>query len=152
MKTLRLFGILLVGLTLFGDQPRVPPRFRTVYIREMTNALDQHLASRIYSTHVLWVVLDPAGADAVLTDSVDESFWLWMQRTYPSAKTNNADTTHLAATDTASARKHLGTVFLVDPRQRLILWSTYELPKKVSPADLDRTATRITDQLRAALQ
>ena len=102
MKSLRFLGILLFGATLFGDQAHVTPHFRTVYIREMTNALDQHLASRISSTHVLWVVLDPASADSVLTDSVDENFWLWMQKTYPAKNANAPDSARPFAADSAA--------------------------------------------------
>ena len=136
-----------------GEQARVSPRFRSVYILEMSNSLDQHLASRISSTHVLWVVLDPSSADAVLTDTLDGAFWMWMQKTYPTdsggppaqAKEGGA-----SAHDTPPAGNQRGTVFLVDPRKRVVLWSAYDLPKNATPAELDHTATRITNQLKLA--
>jgi hypothetical protein len=31
-----------------------------------------------------------------------------------------------------------------------VLWSTYEMPKNASPAELDHAASRITNQLRSA--
>ena len=62
---------------------RLSPNFSTVYILEMSNGLDQHLANRLTGERVMWVVLEPKRADAVLTESLDESFWTWLARTYP---------------------------------------------------------------------
>jgi hypothetical protein len=139
----------------FGDEALLSPRFRTVYVVSMDNALDQHLATRLTSGRVLWVVLDPASADAVLTDNVDQNFWNWLERTYPgpsgappSASGNNAGAPHRVSN--VSAPVYRGTIFLVDPRRRLVLWSTYELPKNSSPSEMDRSATRITNQLKTA--
>jgi hypothetical protein len=153
---LRICAILLLALCCgasSGDEVHLSPRFRTVYIREMSDGLDQHLASRLSNAHVLWVVLDPASADAIITDSLDETFWTWLQRTYPPAKTAPAaeSTRENPAVSTGQPVRKRGTVFLVDPRQRLVLWSTYELPKNASPAELDRSASRITGQLKAIL-
>lgn len=130
-------------------QPRLSPRFQTVYIASMANSLDQHLASRLTSSNVLWVVLQPSSADAVLTDTLEEDFWTWLERTYPSG----TDTTNAGAIFRSSyppSGRQRGTIFLIDPRKRVVLWSTYELPKNSSPAELDRSATRISNQLRIA--
>jgi len=115
----------------------------------MANSLDQHLASRLTSSNVLWVVLQPSSADAVLTDTLEEDFWTWLERTYPSG----TDTTNAGAIFRSSyppSGRQRGTIFLIDPRKRVVLWSTYELPKNSSPAELDRSATRISNQLRIA--
>src|SRR5262249_11731487 len=128
-------------------------RFRTVYILQMSNALDQHLASRLSNIRALWVVLDPASADAVLTDSVDAAFWTWMQRTYPPGNGGLlADTARSGGLthDVPPGGNHRGTVFLVDPRKRVVLWSAYELAKNASPTELDHAASRIANQLKAA--
>jgi hypothetical protein len=115
----------------------------------MTNSMDQNLASRLTSGRVLWVVLDPSNADAVLTDNVDESFWQWLGRAYPgTAKATPSGTANDASR--AQSAKHAGTVFLVDPRRRLVLWSVYDAPKSSAPNDLDRSALRITNQLKLA--
>ena len=130
-------------------QTRLSPRFQTVYIASMANSLDQHLASRLTSSNVLWVVLQPANADAVLTETLDEDFWNWLDRNYPSG----TGTTTAGATFRSSyppSGRERGTIFLIDPRKRVVLWSTYELPKNSSPAEVDRSATRITNQLRIA--
>jgi hypothetical protein len=119
----------------------------------MSNGFDQHLASRLTSSHVLWVVLEPANADAVLTDALDTAFWSWMLQTYP-ARPGGTEATALRPDKRLPppAAAHRGPVFLVDPRARLVLWSTYESPRDASPAELDRAATRITKQLKTAVE
>jgi hypothetical protein len=153
MRTHLVTLTILFCTLLFGDDYRLSPRFRTVYIVSMANSLDQHLASRLTSGRVLWVVLEPASADAVLTDTLDESFWNWLARNYPapagSATSGGNRGTAFGDANPPSGR-HRGTVFLVDPRTRLVLWSTYDLPKNLSPDELDRTASRISGLLKNA--
>lgn len=146
-----LFVCLGVAL-LAAQEAQLSPRFRTVYLTPMANEMDQHLASRLTSTRTLWVVLDPGNADAILTDSLDDGFWNWLARTYPSA-TKAAGERAPAPSDrygTQNASKHRGTVFLVDPKTRLVLWSMYDLPRNFSPAEMDRVAAHINNQLKAA--
>ena len=142
--------ILCAGL--YGDDVvRLSPRFQTVYILEMSNALDQHLASRLTNSHVLWVVLDPASADAVLTESLDSGFQTWIQRTYPPPANSPSagEASSLLAQHSYGTPKR-GTVFLVDPRKKIVLWSTSEVPRNSSPAEADRVALRMTNELKAA--
>jgi hypothetical protein len=151
MRTLGIALATLLCASVFGDEVRLSPRFRTVYILTMSNALDQHLASRLSSGHVLWVVLEPASADAVLTDSLDDAFWTWLQRTYPPANaTAIADHPRASLRDVPPSGPYRGTIFLVDPRKRLVLWSAYEFPRDLSPAGLDHAAIRISNQLKGA--
>lgn len=133
-----------------ANPPNLSPRFQTVYIVSMPNSLDQNLASRLTSSHVLWVVLQPASADAVLTDSLDEEFWSWLDHNYPSPA--DAASGYRGPTYPAgySPLRHRGTIFLVDPRKRVVLWSTYAPAKDSSPASVDRSASRITNELRNA--
>lgn len=148
-------AILLVGfLGILGaaDQTHLSPRFQTVYIVPMSNSFDQNLASRLTSGRVLWVVLQPSNADAVMTDSLEDDFWTWLDRNYPPPAGSTAAYRGTPATIGYSTQgKRRGTIFLIDPRKRVVLWSTYELPKDSSPASLDRSASRITGQLRVAL-
>jgi len=133
-----------------ANQVHLSPRFQTVYIVPMANSLDQHLASRLTSSRVLWVVLQPPAADVVLTDALDDEFWTWLDRNYPlpaAAASGYRGPSYPAG---YSPPKRRGTIFLVDPRTRVVLWSIYELPKDSSPASLDRSAWRITNQLRIA--
>ena len=158
---MRAHAIILLALfcgRVFGDEALLSPRFRTVYVVSMNNALDQHLATRLTSGRVLWVVLDPASADAVLTDNVDRTFWDWLERTYPSSSAPPPSPASASGSNVGgayrggnvSAAVYRGTIFLVDPRRRLVLWSTYELPKNSSPSEMDRSATRVANQLKTA--
>jgi hypothetical protein len=150
MRT-HILTLIALCCALAAGQTRLSPRYQTVYVVSMANSLDQHIASRLTSGRVLWVVLQPSSADAVLTDSVDDNFWSWLDRTYPPAKTeSNIRTAADSRTAYPSSNNHRGTIFLIDPRTRLVLWSIYELPKSSTPAELDRSATRITNQLKSA--
>jgi len=153
MRTLAiLLATLVCGSVFAEDDAHLSPRFRTVYIMAMSNSLDQHLASRLSIGHILWVVLDPSSADAVLTDSLDDAFWTWLQRNYPaSSGTGATDHPRSSLRDNPPGGPFRGTVFLVDPRKRVVLWSAYDYPRDASPSGLDRTALRLTNQLRVAL-
>jgi hypothetical protein len=144
----------LLCAVLFGAEGRLSPRFRTVYILGMASGRDQYLANRLTSGRVLWVVLEPGSADAVLTETLDDMFWTWLTRTYPPP----AGATRPPGNESVGFRReiqsnqtHSGMVFLVDPRSKLILWSTYEPAKNSSPAELDHAAERIANQLKASL-
>jgi hypothetical protein len=131
---------------------RLSPSFSTVYILEMSNGLDQHLANRLTGERVLWVVLEPKRADAVLTESLDESFWTWLAKTYPPVP--GAPVTPRGS---ASRRMPLansrrpGMVFLVDPRAKVVLWSAWGHPRGLSPDEMEQSAERITNHLKNAL-
>lgn len=127
---------------------------RTVYIVPMANALDGHLASRMTSSRVLWVVLEPGNADAVLTDRVDDAFWSWASAHYNrAAKTSGTGLNNgvAAGPEHRGKRGDRGTVFLVDPRNAMVLWSTYEPMPDSSPDALDRAAEHIAGNLKKSL-
>jgi hypothetical protein len=151
---MRIYTVVLITawvcVPLIGDNARLSPRYRTVYVTEMADGLDQHLANRLTSSRVLWVVLEPASADSVLTDTLDDSFWDWLASTYPARPGAPASTTRgmAARRDPRTSSRHVGTVFLVDPRTRVVLWSAYEYPKNSSSIELNRTAERIVKQLK----
>lgn len=146
-----LLVIVLCGLAA-GAQTYLSPRFQTVFILSMANSFDQYLASRLTSGRVLWVVLQPSNADAVLTETLDEDFWNWLEKTYPAPAGTTAPNGGEGAYRNGypPSVKHRGTIFLIDPRKRVVLWSTYELPRSSTPGELDRSAVRITSQLRGA--
>jgi len=75
------------------------------------------------------VVLDPARADAILTDRLDEEFWKWSNMRYPASRTSppTAD----------------------DPRPKL--WSAYDQARKGSPDEMDQVAARVTRRLVATV-
>jgi hypothetical protein len=141
---------LLFCAAALGDDFRELSRVHTVYIVGMSNGLDQFLASRLTSSDVLWVVLDPAKADAVLTDKLDEAFWGWLNSRFPAKESSGKDdlrSRHVS--HPAGAIR--GTVFLIDPKTSLVLWSTYDQVNRASPAELDQAAVRITSRLKTGL-
>jgi hypothetical protein len=152
MKLCWVVVALSVCAFVYGQEARLSPRFQTVYIVEMANSFDQHLASRLTAGHVLWVVLDPRSADAVITESLDENFVSWMQRTYaPASGTpSNETSASMLRRSAAVSERSRGTVFLVDPRRRLVLWSAVELRKDTSSVEADRAAIRLANDLKAA--
>ena len=127
---------------------------RTVYIVPMANGLDRHLASRLTSAGAVRIVLDPENADAVLTDRVDEAFWAWSNARYKrpgkasSAAFNDDDRSRYERPRLGGYR---GTVFLVDPRNGVVLWSIYEPTPDTSPNALDQAAVRVAINLKKRL-
>jgi len=133
-----------------GDDFRELSKVHTVYIVGMSNGLDQFLASRLTSSDVLWVVLDPAKADAVLTDKLDEAFWGWLNSRFPAKESSSKDDLR-SRNVSRPAGTIRGTVFLIDPKSSLVLWSTYDQVNRASPAELDQAASRITSRLKIGL-
>jgi len=127
---------------------------RTVYIAPMAHGLNSHIANRLTSSGVVWVVLEPESAEAVLTDRVDETFWAWSSMHYKPTGKNSSIALH---DDDPLRFQHLsvgpyrGTLFLVDPRNGLILWSTYEPTPNTTSNALDLAATHIAASLKKSL-
>jgi hypothetical protein len=145
--------IAIFSASLFGADALLSPKFRTVYITEMPNSLNQHLASRL--TKLARERCGWSSSRRVPTRFLPTRwvFWNWLAHTYPlpaAAAGSNGDRDASYRPDAISSSRQRGTVFLVDPRSRLVLWSTYDLPKSGTPAELDRTAMRITNQLKVA--
>jgi hypothetical protein len=146
--------VVLLCSPLRGGEFHLQLKTRTVYIIPMANGLDRHLASRLTSSAVVWVVLDPENADAVLTDRVDQAFWAWSNAHYKSAgKPSNAvlnddDRSRFGRPRAGASR---GTIFLVDPRNGVVLWSIYEPTPDTSPNALDQAAVRVAGNLKKSL-
>jgi hypothetical protein len=161
MKSLSLLVLLAAGA--FAQAAGV----HTVYILPMAGGLDQYLAEWLTREHVLMVVTDPKAADAVLTDRLGEAFEQKMAEIHPPVKDKDPDkekdkdkdkdkdkadntagavTAHNAFRTTASR----GTVFLVDAKSRVVLWSDHENPPSyASDKTLNREAERIVKKLQA---
>jgi hypothetical protein len=149
-----LLMVALLSCVLSGGDYRDLSKVHTVYILGMSNGLDQFLANRLTNTGVLWVVLDPARADAIMTDRLDEGFWTWLNARYPLAskapmpeRKDDLRSKNMVGV-TGSIR---GTVFLVDPKSRLVLWSAYDQAKRASADELDGVAARVTKRLTSSL-
>ena len=152
MKTHAIFlGAALLCAPSSAADARLSPRFRTVYILEMSNGLDQYLANRLTANRAVWIVLEPHSADAVLTESVDEGFWNWLSSTYPGAA-GEASRTPVIRREPGYATRRPGMVFLVDPRRRVVLWSASEMPKTTSATEMQGAADRIAAQLKTAFE
>lgn len=144
----------LVGSAIFGGEFQLQLKTRTVYILPMANGLDRHLASRLTSSGAVWVVLDPQNADAVLTDRVDEAFWAWSNVHFKSVgKPSNVSLSDedRSRYERPRAGGYRGTVFLVDPKNGVVLWSIYQPIPDPSPNALDQAAVRVATNLKKSL-
>ena len=153
---------------------------RTVYLLPITHSLDQFIANRLVTMHVLQVVTDPAKADTVVTDQVGAALEERLKDLYPpptppakeAAKSNPEPPKAAGDTPPSSASKPIfgdasnkvdkagnmgafgrghGTIFLVDVKTRQVLWSVFDPPKNNNPRELDRTAERIVKRLKEDL-
>ena len=150
---------------------------RSVYLLPMGGNLDQYLANRITSSGLFLVVTDPKKADAVFCDRLGPSLETRLEELFPepevakpdpapaeAAKPKAGEKADASAEEEAkpaepakpkedaarfsSFGRGKGTTFLVDGRNRAVLWSFYESPKNTSPQELDRVAGRIVDRLK----
>jgi hypothetical protein len=147
---------------------------RSVYLLPMSGHLDQYLANRITSSGLFQVVTDPNRADAVFSDHLGPAFEDRLAELFPEPKPEAAkpeDAQPKAEGDAAAKEPDVekslvaakpkeeamrvssfgrgkGTIFLVDGRNRAVLWSFYEMARDTSPRELDRVAGRIADRLK----
>jgi hypothetical protein len=142
---------------------------RSVYILQMPRGMDQYLANRLTNDHIFLVVTDPKRADAMLTDHIGETFEDQLQTLLPSPEpvkkaappANDKDKTAnpLLPIDTETKLPQVrstfasskGTLFLVDPKSHLVLWSVYDPPKASDSKEMDRTASDIVNRLKKVL-
>src|SRR5262245_20247145 len=89
-RVLAVLAIVLLCRPGLADDYRDLTQVKTVYILGMAHGLDQFLANRLTNSGVFWVVLDPANADAIVTDKLDEDFWRWLSQRFPRASTKSA--------------------------------------------------------------
>ena len=146
--------VALLCLTVSAGELQQRLKSRTVYIVPMANGLNSHIASRLTSSGVVWVVLEPESAEAVLTDRVDEAFWAWSNTHYKAAGKNSNVALH---DDDPLRFEHLsrgpyrGTLFLVDPRNGLVLWSMYVPTPNTASNALDLAAAHVAASLKKSL-
>jgi len=165
-----LLSAILAGV-LLGAAPELSG-VRAVYLFPMGGGLDQYLANRLTNAGVFQVVADPKKADGVFTDRLGPAFEARLAELFPEpppppaepakkAEKKEAEEAKPAAGEAATAPEPLrvssftrgkGTLFLVQPKTRAVLWSIYEKPRSTQAADLDRTARRIIDRLQRDLK
>ena len=143
---------------------------KNVYILPMGSSLDQYLANRLTRGGVLQVVIDPAKADAILTDRIGKALEVKLEELYPDpvkkaaaeallqkAKDEETDENYTMQIRTnpvergGSMGRAKGTLFLVHRGSRNVIWSVYELPKSTRPDDLDEVATAAVNKLGSAI-
>ena len=153
MSTLfRILAAAVLSCVASGQTFRLQLKTHTVYIVPMANGMDRYLASRLTSTGAVWVLLDPAGADAVITDRVDEGFWAWSNAVFkPGREGPVPRLTEDRPGGGPAATANRGTLFLVDPRTGIVLWSIYQPPANTSPNALDQAAARVAINLKKHL-
>ena len=143
---------------------------KNVYILPMGSSLDQYLANRLTRGGVLQVVIDPAKADAILTDRIGKALEAKLEELYPDpvkkaaaeallqkAKDEETDENYTMQIRTnpvergGSMGRAKGTLFLVHRGSRNVIWSVYELPKSTRPNDLDDVAIAAVNNLGSAI-
>ena len=164
--TVFLFLSVLAGAAEIGGSS-----VRTIYILPMGHGLDQYVANHLTREHVLEVVADAARADAILTDSLGKPLESELEKLHPTPKPqeqdadSDSDSTDSDNPQPSRAKKTItnseapvstfargkGTLFLVDARSRLVLWSVYDRPAKSTPDELDHTARHVVDRLKRDL-
>jgi hypothetical protein len=127
------------------------PGVQAVYMLPMTSGLDQYLANRLSSAGVYRVVTDPKLADAIFTDRLGSAFEQKLADLFPPPKPEGEKDDK----DSGRPPKHVytgggakNTIFLVDLKSRVVIWSAYEKPGRVTPATLDREAIRIVREIQ----
>jgi hypothetical protein len=144
MKLLAVFA--LAALTsAAGDLSGV----KTVYLLPMSGGLDQYLAVRLTSTASFQVVTDPAQADAVFTDRIGSNFEQILKDTYAAKPADDKDVKQddSAKPTMQPLSRGKGSLFLVDRRTHVVLWSMFAKPKSSQAEDMNQLATRIASQL-----
>ncbi len=142
---------------------------RTVYLFPMGSGLDQYLANRLTNVGIFQVVADPKKADAVFTDRLGPAFEARLAELFPEPPPPPAEPPKKAEKEKkdkeaappavevptapepprlSSFARGKGTLFIVHPKTRAVLWSVYEKPAGAQSADLDRAARRIIDRLQ----
>jgi hypothetical protein len=179
METMKRLSVLLLSccaLACAADLAGV----RSVYILPMHDGLDQFLANRLTNGGVFRIVTDPKLADSVLTDHIGETFEAQLEEMKPDPEpvkklTPPATAPPMKKSTTDDSPKSLlgsmvdpdakstnpvrnstfgrtrGTIFLVDQKSRLVLWSVYDLPKGSDSKELDRTASDIVSRIKKDL-
>lgn len=165
MKPMRLLCFLLCSgaLACAGDLSSA----KAVYVLPMSHGMDQYLANRFASGHLLQVVTDPAKADVFLSDQVGETLQARLEAIFPPPEPPKpqpkADepqagpsmfgpAVNKLAAPVSSFGRGKGTIFLVDAKTREIVWSVYAPPRGSTGKDLDRTANDIVSRLRKDLK
>lgn len=132
---------------------------QVVYLLPMSSGFEHYLATELTRQHAVTVTTDPKKATAVLTDRLGEPLELKLKEYYdpPPVETKSKDKdkddskgalkTNSIPPRVSSFGGGRGTVYLVDTRNRQVLWSIYARPKNTTPHELHHTAEKVTQRL-----
>lgn len=149
------------------------PQVRTVYLLSMSSGFDQFLANQLTRTGVFQIVTDPDRADAVMAEALGPDFEKRLSELYPAPaaveappaaedkedsdkgddKKAGSTTLDVKGDPTprrSSFNRGKGNIFLVDPRSKTVIWSTYIRPRSTTPNDLNRAAESVAERLKVA--
>ena len=153
--------IKLLTLVLFAVAFAFCQDVQSVYILKMGNSFDQYLANNLTNQKLMRVVTDPQKADFILTDRLGETFQSKLEEIYPPEKPvvekKDADQKEDDKAKKEPGRQTRmitsmgggkGTIFLVDRKSKAVTWSTFFTPKNVSPAELNRSARKVVEQMK----
>ena len=156
MQCSKLFSLFLFAAAAFCQDGQ------SVYILKMGSGFDQYLANNLTSQKLMRVVTDPQKADFILTDRLGEAFQAKLDELYPPEKPvvpvkKDADKKDAEAEKKEPQQQQKmvtnmgggkGTIFLVDRKSKTVTWSTFFTPKNSSPAELNRSAFKVVEQMK----
>jgi hypothetical protein len=131
---------------------------KTVYLLPMSGGLDQYLAVRLAASGAFWVSTDPALADAVFTDRIGSNF----EKTLEDLNTPKTPTTSsskisqdgtgedhdaFAKPTMQPLSRGKGSLFLVDRKTHVVLWSMFAKPKSSQAQDMNALAGQIVAEI-----
>ncbi len=145
---------------------------RNVYFLPLPSGLEHFIANHLVKRGLLTVVTDPQLADAVFTDTLGKGFEKRLLELYPPPappkpepkddKDEDAkkDDDSGDAMDVKSAPQERfssfgrgkGTIFLVDRKTNLVLWSAYVKPRSSAADDLNKAAKTIVDRIQDTIK
>jgi hypothetical protein len=154
---MKLFSVLFAMTALAAAASPELAGVKTVYLLPMSGGLDQYLAIHLTNGNVLQVVTDPQKADAVFTDNIGSSLEQKLHDLYPAAVKEEETGTNQTKGDDfkptmAPLSRGKGSIFLVDRKNRAVLWSMYARPKNSQADELNRLAQKIAAQFEKSLK
>jgi hypothetical protein len=125
---------------------------KTVYLMPMANGLDQFLAVRLTAGSVVQVVTDPQKADAIFTDRIGAALEqkfdeLYGEKPKSGDKDKDKDQWSSSKNTMQPLSRGRGAIFLVDRKNRNVIWSMYERPKNSTADEMHHVADRIASRL-----
>jgi hypothetical protein len=149
--------------------PTPPSGFgaKNVYFLPLPNGLEQFVASQIVKRNLMTVVTDPNLADAFFCDIVGKGLQKRLEELFPKSAAEQAKAEAPQETGESSLAMDVkapesqrfssfgrgkGTIFLVDRKTSVVLWSAYVRPETASADDLNKAAKTIVDKLEAVMK